>query len=274
MKRSKHIYWLALALGLGLWVLDAALDFLFFYEAGFFALLIADVPAHEIYVRGTAIALFLAFAWLARRMLGRQEAALERSEALQSSLSALGAVNRIILEEGDGAGMMEQALELVTNQLGYDDAWALFDSEFAEEKRFLQRNCSGDLGRLEAEVRAGSVHCIGARALAVGSFLASQDCGNCPRAQSSPNRRSLSASLACFGRDYGTLTVSVAGRPLSEERERKLFGELARNLALGLHLRHARRTLERRNDELDRAQRVAGVGSWEFDLETRQVRGE
>ncbi|WP_181685245.1 PAS domain-containing sensor histidine kinase [Halorhabdus salina] len=61
MQRSRTVVPVAAALGLGLWVADAAIDALFFYDEPFLALLVTDVPAHELYIRVLILLVFLIF---------------------------------------------------------------------------------------------------------------------------------------------------------------------------------------------------------------------
>lgn len=56
----RNVFLLSLALGTVVWALDALFDYLFFYRepSTFLGLLITDIPAHEIYVRTSALVFF------------------------------------------------------------------------------------------------------------------------------------------------------------------------------------------------------------------------
>ncbi|MFB6202787.1 MAG: PAS domain S-box protein [Halorhabdus sp.] len=110
----------AVAAGLGLcvWVVDAAVDTLLFYEGrSFLALLVTDVPAHELYIRSLILVLFVAFgiftAWGAGRLRSH-----ERDLTLFRRLidEATDSVFVIDPETGDILDVNETACDV----LGYD----------------------------------------------------------------------------------------------------------------------------------------------------------
>ncbi len=61
MKVTHVIIVLSIIAGLTVWLLDAILDFFFFYKRSFLDLMIFDVPMHEIYVRTGALGIFILF---------------------------------------------------------------------------------------------------------------------------------------------------------------------------------------------------------------------
>ena len=65
-KLHRYAFLLSLLLGITVWILDALFDYLFFYKgySTFLGLLITDIPAHEIYIRTCALALFAGFGLL------------------------------------------------------------------------------------------------------------------------------------------------------------------------------------------------------------------
>ncbi len=81
MKIEYKVFALTAILGVTTWVVDAVLDYLFFYEESLAALLFLNVPGHELYVRSVGIAALIAFALFTTRILARQEQAKDtRSE--------------------------------------------------------------------------------------------------------------------------------------------------------------------------------------------------
>ena len=48
MKTKYKIILVSTVFGLGVWVIDSVLDYLFYYESSFYDLLILNVPNHEI----------------------------------------------------------------------------------------------------------------------------------------------------------------------------------------------------------------------------------
>jgi PAS domain S-box-containing protein len=84
MRSERTIVATSIVLGLLSWVADAVVDHALFSEKPFWDLLIADLPASEIYMRLLVCVLFVAFGLLASRLVARHrlaEAALRESEA-------------------------------------------------------------------------------------------------------------------------------------------------------------------------------------------------
>ncbi len=69
---ERVILGLAVALGLLMGLVDALLDYWFFYDGTFWELLITNVPPHEIYIRSVALICFVAFGVVASRMFARR----------------------------------------------------------------------------------------------------------------------------------------------------------------------------------------------------------
>jgi PAS domain S-box-containing protein len=82
----------------------------------------------------------------------------------------------------------------------------------------------------------------------------------------------LTHSLRHGGRRYGILSVSVpAGYALNGE-EQSLFNELAGDLAFALHKIEAFKHQRANQTMLSRTERIASIGSWEWDIADDRVR--
>lgn len=70
--RTKHrIILLSLLFGLFIWLLDASLDYFFFYEGTFLELLLTDTPEHEIYIRCLIVICFVIFGFIAANLISK-----------------------------------------------------------------------------------------------------------------------------------------------------------------------------------------------------------
>ncbi len=72
MKTEKWIILLSFVFGLVFWFVDGLLDFLFFYEQGFWDVVILRVPGHEIYIRSLGLVFFVTFGLVMARSVGRR----------------------------------------------------------------------------------------------------------------------------------------------------------------------------------------------------------
>ncbi|MEE8358001.1 MAG: hypothetical protein V3R82_01125, partial [Candidatus Hydrothermarchaeales archaeon] len=75
MKTEHKVIVLSAVLGLFFWVVDAVLDYFFFYEGTFLEILISDVPIHELYIRSVVLFLFIIFGIIISRLLAGYESA-------------------------------------------------------------------------------------------------------------------------------------------------------------------------------------------------------
>lgn len=119
---NSNIIKLSAAFGLGMWILDAVLDSLFFYEGPFLALLLTDIPPHELYIRTILFGSFLLFgvivAWQATRLEQR-----ERDVSLFRTLLD-EATDSIFVIDPDSGGFID-VNDTACEVLGYDRATLL-----------------------------------------------------------------------------------------------------------------------------------------------------
>jgi len=159
MKGQLRVILIALAMGLLFWLLDNVLDCLFCQEAGFWELLIARVPTHEIYDRSIALTLFLGLGLaLSGLSLKRErvELALHQSEERYRRIVDTAHQGICLL---DPAGKITYANRRLTSILGYEQEemlhHCLFDFiehlEEGEGQRFLASTTPGS--RVESDFR-------------------------------------------------------------------------------------------------------------------------
>ncbi len=72
MKVEHKVIVLLAVFGLLTWIVDAIVDYLFFYEGSFVGLLITNVPPHEVYVRSVGIVTFIIFGIVISRLLSER----------------------------------------------------------------------------------------------------------------------------------------------------------------------------------------------------------
>ena len=94
---------LSVIFGLCVWIIDAVLDYLTFYEGTFLGLLITDVPRHEIYIRLVIFGSFVVFGILISRVIAQRRRSEEELRAtnqqLQASEQQLRAANQQLLAD-------------------------------------------------------------------------------------------------------------------------------------------------------------------------------
>lgn len=119
MKVEKKVIALSIAFGLFVCVVDAVLDFYFFYEGTFWDLLIYNVPKHEVYIRSVILASFTIFGIIIASIMAKrkpaEEAPRESEKRARQYLDIAGVVFVALDTKGNITLINKRGLEL----LGY-----------------------------------------------------------------------------------------------------------------------------------------------------------
>lgn len=100
MMKSEHkIIAVSILFGLFLWIIDAALDSLLFYEGTFWQLLILDVPSLDLYLRLLMLACFVILGLLMAIILARRKRVEEALRASEEGYRQLAMENARLLEQ-------------------------------------------------------------------------------------------------------------------------------------------------------------------------------
>ena len=86
MKIRYKIIALSVGLGVFIWVIDAVLDSLIFYEGTFLESLIFDIPGHEIFMRTFILAYSTLFGVILSQIIEKRELNFRNTILLKSSI--------------------------------------------------------------------------------------------------------------------------------------------------------------------------------------------
>ncbi|MCF8217986.1 MAG: PAS domain S-box protein [Bacteroidales bacterium] len=113
MKIRHKVYTLAIAFSASVWIIDAFLDFFFFYEKTLWDVLILDIPEHELYIRLMITAFFIIFAEISYHILKKQQ---ELKEHFHITLKSIG--DAVI--STDSYGRINDMNKVAENITGWD----------------------------------------------------------------------------------------------------------------------------------------------------------
>jgi PAS domain S-box-containing protein len=186
-------------------------------------------------------------------------------------LLAIRKVNQLIVAADDPLRLIEQACATLTHTMGYFNAWiALIDTAGVSVTATASAGFDNGFDVLENMLAAGACPDCLRRALATEALVVIQDprqeCERCPLVEEYAGRAGLSCRLHHGGITYGTLSVSVPAAYACDEQEQELFTEIAGDLAFGLHKIEAARQLRESRAMLARTERIAQIGSWEWEI--------
>ncbi|MBM9537903.1 PAS domain S-box protein [Desulfobulbus alkaliphilus] len=175
-----------------------------------------------------------------RALLRRLAEAEARSEHFQQVLEAVRAVNHLIISEEDPLRLITGACRLLTEKMGYLNAWiALWDHETGEVVATADAGFGEGFTVLGERLQAGQYPDCVRGAFDHGDLVIVKDpvieCRQCPLAPEYRGRAGLSRRLHYDGRIHGVLSVSVPTAYVLDGMEQALFRELATNLSFALH---------------------------------------
>jgi signal transduction histidine kinase/GAF domain-containing protein len=115
MKVRHKVVGLSIIIGLLLWVLDAVLDYFFFYKGTFWGALITNVPLHEVYIRLLILASFTVFGIFISWVISKRQQAEEALKLHEVRLQALSDLNKMTeASEQDILGFVREEIIKVT----------------------------------------------------------------------------------------------------------------------------------------------------------------
>jgi len=256
-KKEIVIAYLGIGVGLVLWGIDGVVDYLHYNNGRFWMSMAIGTSGHAIYLRLLGVFLWTGFAFFVARLLARHRQAAENITHLNAVLRAIRNVDQLITTEKDRDRLIQRACEGLIESRGYNSAWiAMLD----ESGRLLT---AGEAGLGEAfstiveQLKRGESTPCGKKALAQSGVAVIENkasiCVNCPIAGHHEGAASMSVRLEHAGKIYGLISVTTPEKRTADPRERALFKEVARDLALALHaieLEERRRRLEEESRKL------------------------
>ncbi len=216
------------------------------------------------------------WSWSLRVQVARQTNDLRANQAridhLNRVLRALRGINQLIVREHDRDRMIQKACDLLTDYQGYTSALILLTGENGSvEKWMCDKGAAERLEPFRPVLDAGIIPpcCEGADSGENPVFIREYDsaCRDCPIAIPNARSRSLCTRLTHGPEPFGCMMVTMAPDLILEEEERRLFSEIAGDLAYALHgikadERQAATERQRESlaSQLVHAQRMEAVG--------------
>lgn len=210
-----------------------------------------------------------------------------RADHIKQVLLAIRNVNQLIVSEDEPKRLIEQACENLTQTMGYLNAWiAIVDLKGRAKSTTASSGFNGGFSFFNEHLLAGDYPSCMSRAMQQDGVIVVDkpevECVDCPLSSKYGGRAGLSCRLRHGEKTYGILAVSVPAAFAFDAEEQTLFSEVAGDLAFALHKIESAGDLRESQRELARAQAIAQIGSWRFDLnsglvvasdETRRIYG-
>ncbi len=189
-------------------------------------------------------------------VLGRLAEAEQRAAHIKQILRAIRNVNQLIVRENDPQRLIGKACRLLTETMGYFNAWiALLDEAGKAVCSTASAGFDGGFKILRGGLEGGEFPPCMTRALNQDAPVVIENppdgCAGCPLAGEYGGRAGLAHRLAFGDRIFGVLVVSVPAAYAHDDEEQSLFQEVANDLAFALHKidSEARHLIEHRQAE-------------------------
>lgn len=201
----------------------------------------------------------------------------QRIEHLNWVLRAIRNVNQLITVEKDRGQLIQGVCDRLSETPGYSSAWVVLltesgDIRYVAEAGGDSRGALSDLvSRNEVPGCAGeALKTTGVVTIEAGSAV----CGDCPAATAhDTTTAAYCVRLEHAGKVYGIMGVDLPTEAASDPEEQSLFAEVAADVAIALHAiseeddrRRMEEALRESRRHLAKAQEIAHIGSWEWDV--------
>ena len=163
----------------------------------------------------------------------------EKRERLNLVLHTIRSVNQLLVKEKDRTKLLRGVCNILIENRDYFNAWiALLDKTGA-----LVATAEACLGeefmQMAEQLKCGELtQCVQKSLIQSGVVLTKDPlstCKDCPLSEKYAGKNAMTARLEHGGKVYGLLTVSIAAELTDDEEERRLFHEIAQDIASGLH---------------------------------------
>jgi len=205
-----------------------------------------------------------------------------RVEHLNRILRAIRSVNQLITKETDRSRLLRRACKNLIETRGYFHAWIALTGEDGMVTETAEAGLGKNFLPAAKRFKSGDLPYCGEKALKQPDVLIIEDpqvsCSGCLLEDTCDSKAALCIQLHYRKRIYGILSVSLPVEYACLLEERSLFKEVSGDISYALHNigmaekhRKAENALRISESRLKKAQRVARLGCWDWDIVTDEL---
>ena len=177
----------------------------------------------------------------------------QRYQNLNRVLASVWDVNRIISESTDASSLLSAVCAALVEGRGYYNAWAAQFGPDGTCRNVAEGGMGDDFAVMREQLVTGRLTRCAERATGSSDVIVTRnpegDCHDCPLSSAYEGRGAMTVALRYGGELMGLLSVSVPLQRCDDDEERRLFGELATDLAHALHALQVTQEKERVESE-------------------------
>ena len=177
---------------------------------------------------------YILFKWYESDRLNR-----EKRIHLNGVLRSIRSINQILTHERDPGVLIQSICDTLVENRGYHSVWIALNDRNGYWGTFAQAAVGDYLRSISDIFQRGEPIACCKRVMAQSDVVITDApatlCGDCPLVSGYQDRGAISAKLACNGKTYGMITLSVPLMMLFDAEESRLVKELSQDIAFGLH---------------------------------------
>jgi PAS domain S-box-containing protein len=165
----------------------------------------------------------------------------EQDQRIKHVLLSMHRISRLIMSENDPKSLIRLCCEHLNQELGYYNSWiALLDENGSVKATAASSGCKKGVESLRKHLEKNKFpSCMTEALQKEGTVLVTEPnpdcCPDCSIACTHEDRVGMACRIEYGNRIYGVLVAAVPKRFGHNEEERKLFGELARDMGFALY---------------------------------------
>ncbi len=230
--------WTGVAAAAVYWILEAAVDAVFFGGRTFANELVSPTT-HEMWMRSVGTAMFVLLGVVAQMLMNQRCRAEEETRRINRILSTIRKVNQILVRAEDRETMLRQACHTLIEGRGYYNAWIALMDEDNNVTDTVEAGRGKRFSLIEGKMAEGWLPNCAEQALSKPDCVVIEkpawDCAECPAGEQYAGRSALACRLEHAGVTYGFICVSIPKEYARSEREQALLTEAADDIAFTLH---------------------------------------
>jgi PAS domain S-box-containing protein len=153
-------------------------------------------------------------------------------------LSTIRNVDRLLVKEKDPTILIQETCKNLIENRGYYNVWFALLNESEKLVATAEAGLGKDFLPMIHHLKRGDLTDCGQRAISQLGLVVTYDpanCKDCPLLTTYGDRGAMTMPLECEGKVYGIVCASIPKYLLVDEKEQRLFEEIAEDIAFALH---------------------------------------
>jgi len=206
----------------------------------------------------------------------------EKLQRLNSTLRTIRNINQLITKEKDKTKLIKGACKNFTKERSYYNAWIALTDAQGKLKETAESGIGKDFQALTERINKGKFTSCWKKAMSSSDIIINKDpkkdCSDCPLADNSSGRGSITVRLEHDKKVYGILSASIPSEYIESKEEKGLFNKAAGDISFALYSleqeeerKKIQELLSESKKQLELALSGGSLGTWDWNIKTNEV---